>query len=166
MRWMASIWLSTDLLLNAVWFVPNELLLAMSVEPNSVGSQVEPDGQSEHQPAERTLMSSFTLSRATASFGVVVATGVALKPASVRPLTIASLPLTLIGSSVRNRNLISYPVALADFSSALALAGSVSKPLRPVTLYAVRPGRPGGIRFDAGIAFTFGIRPVARITFL
>jgi len=57
-------------------------------------------------------------------------------------------------------------VAFADFSSALALAGSVSKPWRPVTLYGVRPGRPGGIRFVAGIALTFGIRPPARITFL
>ncbi len=52
-------------------------------------------------------MSSLALSRAVAESATVVGTGVALKPDSVSDFTIASLPLTLVGSSVENRNLIS-----------------------------------------------------------
>ena len=73
----------------------------------TVGSQVDPDGQSEHQPVERTLMSSSVLSAPRRRSAVEVGTGVALKPASVSPLTTASFTLTLTVSSLRNRNLIS-----------------------------------------------------------
>ena len=52
-------------------------------------------------------MSMFGFSRSVVAFSSVVGTGVALKPASSRPLTIASLALTASGSSLAKRNLIS-----------------------------------------------------------
>src|SRR3954464_2245030 len=61
--------------------VPRPTFL-MSVDWKFGGIHVEPDGQSEHQPAERRLMSLFGLSRSAVYCASGGATGVALRPAA------------------------------------------------------------------------------------
>src|SRR3954447_3945862 len=80
---------------------------AMSVDWKFGGIQVEPEGQSEHQPTERKLMSVFGSARTSVYCASVVATGVALKPAASSAFTVTSFDLVLTGLSVRHRNLIS-----------------------------------------------------------
>src|SRR5215213_2353923 len=107
----------------------------MSDDFRMTGNQEAPDGQSEHQPAERKLTGLLMSSRSAVYCASVVATGVALKPASVSDLTKASF----------------------------AFAVSVSKSPWSYTSYLARPGSPGGMMFVAGIAFTPSMRPPASM---
>src|SRR3954454_5844656 len=99
----------------------------MSEDFRITGNHEAPDGQSEHQPALRKLTGLLMSSRAAVYCASVVATGVALKPASVSDLTKASLDFVFSGLSVRQRNLISKPRFPESCSSFLAFAVSVTK---------------------------------------
>ena len=64
------------------------------------GNHEPPVGQSEHQPLERTFTGASGSVRASRIFSVVVAIGVAVKPAASKPLTSWSFAATDSGSSV------------------------------------------------------------------